>query len=394
MNKSLLWGSAFCVLLTGASCGGHDPKGKKVADPEGVHEEAEHRGTPQTEEGEHDHGDEIVFSSCQAREAGVKVAEIHPGDFNEILKVSGLIEVSQGDEVTVSATSEGLVSFASPLTEGESVRKGTTLLALSTQTLSGGDPLSKAKIAYDLAGQELERVEKLYNQHLNTSKDLLAARQSYEEAQLSYRSLAAGHLGNGRGIAAPLTGYVKSIQVREGDYVTQGQPLLTVTRNRRLTLKARVPERYFDRLSAISSANFRTSYEKKVYRLDQLRGNVLSVGKSADPDSYASIFFEFDNVGNCIPGSYVEVYLLGAPRQGVLSLPREAITEEEGLYFVYLQVDEEGYVKREVQVGADAGDRVEILSGIHSGDRVVVSGAYQLRLASATSTIPAHSHSH
>lgn len=389
----LIGGSLFCALLTAVSCGGHThAEGESC--PQDAHAEASHPDTHKTEEEGHDHEDEIVFSSCQAREAGIKVAEIRPSDFREVIKVSGIIELSQGDEVTVAATSEGIVSFATPLTEGKSIGKGVALLSLSTRNLSGGDPLSKAKIAFDLAAEELERVEKLYNQRLNTSKDLLAARQSYEEAQLNYRSLASGHLGDGRGVTAPIAGYVKSIQAREGDYVAQGQPLLTVTRNKRLTLRARVPERYFDRLSTIVSANFSTSYEKKVYQLDQLHGKVLSVGKSAGADSYSSIFFEFDNVGNFMPGSYVEVYLLGAPRREILSLPREAITEEEGLYFVYLQADEEGYVKREVQVGADDGSKVEILSGIHSGDRVVVSGAYQLKLASATSTIPAHSHSH
>lgn len=62
-----------------------------------------------------------------------------------------------------------------------------------------------------------------------------------------------------------------------------------------------------------------------------------------------------------LAGSFVEVYLLSGERQGVISLPVSAITEEQGLNFVYLQVDAEGYKKQEVKLGMSDGARVEIL---------------------------------
>ncbi len=398
MNKSIIWGSVFCALFIGFSCHSHNhgeeghEHGPECSGAKSGEET--NSGIAQADSEEHTHGDEIDFSSCQAREAGLKVAEIQPSPFQEVLKVSGMIEISQGEEVTISATSDGIVTFTAPLTEGKTLQKGATLLSLSTRNLSGGDPLLKAKVAYDLAKEDLERVEKLYDQRLNTNRDLLAARQAFEEAKLNYQSLSAGHQGEGRGITSPLAGYVKKIQVQEGEYVTQGQPLLTLSRTKRLTLKAKVPERYFGKLSTITSANFRTSYENEAYRLDKLGGKLLSAGKSADTDSYAAVYFEFDNIGNFIPGSYVEVYLLGTPRAEVLSLPREALTEEEGLYFVYLQTGAETYVKREVNPGADDGSQVEIQSGLQAGDQVVIAGAYQLKLAGATAAIPAHSHAH
>ena len=393
MNKIAI-GSMLCAFFLWSSCGGHENHAEGDDRSEKTNVEESHAGAHETEEKDHAHSDEIVLTETRAREAGVKVAELHPSVFREVIKVSGVIEASQGDEVTVAATSDGIVSFSTLLTEGKNIGKGVTLCTVSARTLAEGDPMIKAKIAYDLAAEELKRVEGLYQQHLTTSKELLAARQAYEERQLTYRALAAQHTGAGRAISAPITGYVKNLQVREGDYVTQGQPLLTVARNRRLTLKARVPERYFGALPQIKSANFKASSENGIFRLDELHGRLLSSGKSADGDSYASIYFEFDNKGNIIPGSFVEVYLLGAEQQGVLALPQGALTEEEGLYFAYIQMDKEGYVKREVQLGASDGNLTEILSGIKAGDRVVVSGAYQLKLASATSAIPAHSHSH
>ena len=55
----------------------------------------------------------------------------------------------------------------------------------------------------------------------------------------------------------------------------------------------------------------------------------------------------------------------------VLALPVTALTEEQGLYFCYLQLDEEGYKKQEVTLGASDGKEVQILTGLKAGDRVV-----------------------
>ena len=95
-----------------------------------------------------------------------------------------------------------------------------------------------------------------------------------------------------------------------------------------------------------------------------------------------------------LPGSYVEVFLLSSEMPDVLSLPVTALTEEQGLYFIYLQLDEEGYKKQEVTLGANNGKDVQILTGLKAGDRVVTKGAYQVKLASASNAIPAHSHEH
>ena len=188
---------------------------------------------------------------------------------------------------------------------------------------------------------------------------------------------------------------MKSCLVNEGDYVTVGQPLVSITQNRRLFLRAEVSEKYYGYLKSITSANFQTPYNNKVYSLDDLSGRVLSYGKASGGSSfYVPVTFEFDNRGDVIPGSYVSVYLLSSPMPDVLALPHTALTEEQGLYFIYIQLDAEGYKKQEVMLGADNGKEIQILSGLKAGDKVVTEGAYQVKLAGATNAIPAHSHEH
>ena len=86
--------------------------------------------------------------------------------------------------------------------------------------------------------------------------------------------------------------------------------------------------------------------------------------------------------------------MLGAPRPNTLAVPRKAVVEEQGLFFVFVQLDEECYRKQEGKIGAQDGLRVEVLSGLKAGDQVVVEGAFQVKLAGASSAIPAHSHNH
>ena len=348
-----------------------------------------------SEASESEHSDEIILPKAKAEAAGVKVSTIEPGTFEQVIKTSGQVLAAQGDESVAVATVAGVVSFHGKVTEGMSVGKGSTLLTISPSNIADGDPVQRARIAYEISKKEYERMKALVKNKIVSDKDFAQAEQNYENARISYEALAKGNTKGGQAISSPIGGYVKNILVKEGDYVTIGQPLVSVTQNRRLFLRAEVSEKYYPYLRTIGSANFKTPYDNKVYALKELSGRLLSFGKSAGDNSfYVPVTFEFDNKGDIIPGSFVEVYLLSTPMENVISLPRTALTEEQGLFFVYLQLDEEGYKKQEVTLGADNGQSVQILTGVKAGDPVVVNGAYQVKLASASNAIPAHSHEH
>ena len=302
---------------------------------------------------------------------------------------------AQGDESVAVATVAGVVSFRKKVTEGMQVSQGAPLVTVSSNNIAEGDPVQRARNTYEVAKKEYERMKSLVGNKIVSEKEFARAEEVYENARISYEALAKNHSASGQSIPSPISGYVKSVLVKEGDYVTVGQPLVSVTQNRRLFLRAEVSEKYYPYLRSITSANFQTPYNNKLYELDDLNGRLLSSGKaSGDNSFYVPVTFEFDNKGDMISGSYVEVYLLSSPMEQVLSLPRTALTEEQGVFFVYLQLDEEGYKKQEVTLGADNGKQVQILSGIHAGDRVVTEGAYHVRLASASNAIPGHTHEH
>ena len=384
MKNYILTGT-LCMFLLGA-CGEHAHEHGE----EGHHHEEEmHAGEKAG------HSDEIILTPEKAKAAGVEAEAVHAGTFRNVIHTSGQILAAQGEEATVVAASSGVVSFSRKVAEGMQVGKGTELLSVSAAHIQDGDPVQKAKVAYEKAKEEYERAQKLVSSQIVSQKDFSALREAYENARLTYEALKPSQSGKGVSVKSPIGGFIKTCLVKEGDYVTVGQPLMTVTQTRRLVLKAEVSERYYAQLSQVISANFQTPYNNKVYSLESLGGKLLSFGKSSgDTSYYVPVTFEFDNRGDMVPGSFVEVYLLSGERNGVLSLPVSALTEEQGVYFVYLKLDAECYKKQEVKLGASDGSRVEILSGIKDGDTVVTRGAIHVKLASASNAIPAHTHNH
>ena len=59
-----------------------------------------------------------------------------------------------------------------------------------------------------------------------------------------------------------------------------------------------------------------------------------------------------------------------------------------------MQTGGESFQKREIKIGASDGMNVQLLSGVEEGERVVTKGAYQIKLSTASGTLPAHGHEH
>ena len=372
----------LCILplISGCSHSGHN---------HGETEEMEHADE------HHSHSGEIILEPEKAQAAGVRVENVVPGDFYGVVPVSGKVLTASGDESTVASTIAGIVSFARPITEGMAVGKGTALFSISTANLQDGDIVQRSRIAYSAAKAEYERAQSLVSDKIISEKDFLSIKADYENAALAYKAVANHSGSRGVSVSSPQGGYVKECLVKEGDYVDVGQPLMTVTQNKKLYLRAEVPERDFDKLNRISSARFKTSYRDEVFDLSELNGRLLSYGKSsAETSSFIPVTFEFDNRGGVIPGSFAEIFLIVGKQSNVISVPVTALTEEQGVHFVYIQVDDECYRKQEVKVGSNDGKRYEILSGLKPGDKLVVDGAIHVKLASAGKSIPGHTHNH
>ena len=368
---------------------GHDHE----AEADGHNHEADDHGHDADDHA--GHSAEITFTEAQAKAAGLRLVTVEPGEFAEVVEVTGRLLPAQGDEATVAATMAGIVSQTTKhLTDGASVRQGQQLFVINASTMADGNPAAAAHAELEAARKALARAEQLAAEKLLPQRELDEARSRYRTAEATARSL--GNANQTRAVAAPFTGYVKEVMVRPGDYVQPGQPMATVTQSQRLQLSADLPERHFALLPQIQDATFRLSYEPEgtAHCVSEMGGKLVSKGKASSATGFSvPVTFELPNRGRLVSGSFAQVYLQGAARKGVITVPNEALTEAQGLFFVYVQIHPERYQRQEVTVGATDGRRTEIRSGLTAGQRVVAQGATQVRLAANATVIPeGHSH--
>lgn len=382
--------SLFLIALI-TSCGpsGHDHEHAHE------HEAHEHESDSDVHGDEAEHGHsagEIVLAPEKARDAGVKVEKATAGPFYEVIATAGRILNSSADEATVVATQPGIVTLTRPWAVGMNVNAGTPLFSISQSRLPEGDMAKRARIELDRAQKEFKRIEELYNEKLATSSEYNQAKAELENARLASTALSAG--GNGS-VVSPKSGFIMDIFVKSGDYVEVGTPLMSVSSSRRMRLQADLPVRNYDRINRLTSANFRLPQSESLFELSQLNGKVVSHSRATSENSaFVPVIFEFDNAPGVAAGSFAEVWLIGAPRQNVISLPKSAIVEEQGEYYVYIREDEDCYRKRRIKRGATDGARVEIISGVQAGEDVVTDGAMAVKLASMSGAIPGHTHEH
>ena len=161
-------------------------------------------GKAATSEPAGEHSDEIILPKAKADAAGVKVNAITPAPFQQVIKTSGQVLAAQGDESVAVATVAGVVSFRGKVTEGMSVGRGTPLVTISSHNIADGDPVQRARIAYEVSKKEYERMKSLVKNKIVSDKDFAQAEQNYENARISYEALAKNHSAIGQNITAPI----------------------------------------------------------------------------------------------------------------------------------------------------------------------------------------------
>jgi cobalt-zinc-cadmium efflux system membrane fusion protein len=125
-------------------------------------------------------------------------------------------------------------------------------------------------------------------------------------------------------------------------------------------------------------------------------GKLVSVGKILDPKSRTlPITFAFGNGALGLPvGQTVFLHLLMDTTAPNPVVPASALVDDAGRPIVFVQREGETFERRAVTLGPRSGDIVQITEGLKAGDRVVTKGAYLVRLASLSTSVPAHGHVH
>jgi len=224
-----------------------------------------------------------------------------------------------------------------------------------------------------------------------SERELLATKNEYENARARYEMLTDNFNVSGQVVSSPSSGYIKQLYVRNGQYVEAGQPVISVSKNSTLLLKADIQQKYASISDKIVSANIRTPDDNRTYTLEQLNGKVLAYGRNTNSDNYMiPVSLQIDNTGALIPGGFVEIFLKTETNNMALVVPNNALLEEQGNFFVFVQVTPELFEKREVKVGSTDGLNSEIIGGLNRNERIVSKGAIMVKLAQSSGVLDPH----
>jgi RND family efflux transporter MFP subunit len=322
------------------------------------------------------------------------------GEVAESFQVTGEIQPAAGRYAVVTAPIAGLVdagTVANAPAPGQAVARGTTLAVLLPTLAEGGGGSSLAQARRELreAQDEYDRAQRLYAAQATPQRRLHEAEIRLDAAREALSGLAGGGALTRSGrlaVRSPISGVIAERSIAPGSRVEAGAPLFTVVDPSVVWLKANVPADRAPLVSSTSGATFRVAGFDREYRASR----ALSIGSVVDPTSRTvPVIYAVTNADRSIKvGSTAAVSVQTNRRTSGVVMPATAILEEEGRPIAYVQVEGELFERRELVLGGVENERALVVSGVGKGERVVTGAAYQVRLASLSTSVPAHGHEH
>lgn len=400
---------------THANCSGHshahEHNHSHAGESAHVHE---HKHVATEHKHEHSHGDDVhshshvphpghgvategkvgdvAFSKEQSWKIDFATAVAGTGSYGGEIKVVARAESQPGNFTTLVATTSGKVCFAGNVVAGKSVCVDEPMFYLESGDVTDNDAAVKyaeAESNYYVAKSDFERKKHLFIDKIVSEREYQAAEALYRQSEARFQSMQRS-FGDGKvTLRSSMKGYISAIHVVNGDYVQPGTPLATIQCDGGLNIVAELPVRYAEMLQNIDNVNIELA-TGTVRSLAELDGRVLAVGSSVNSCNMIPVTLSVKNVAGVVPGSIVTLYMTSSSGKQSVVIPRTAVVEEMGNFFVFVQNSPVSFEKRSVQLGTTDGKLVKVLSGVHAGERVVTKGGIVLKLSQGAAALDPH----
>ncbi len=336
----------------------------------------------------------------QWKTPGFATAFATAGTVTGSFQATGQIVPAAGRIARVSAPIAGVVELsglAQSPAPGQRVTKGQTLAVLTPTLGEGGSALAQARAELREAEDEHERAKRLYEVEAVPQRRLHEAEIRLTAAREALTAFSGSGSARADGrvvLRAPIAGAIASRTLAPGSRVEAGTELFTVVDPAVVWLEVNVPAAEAARVGKTASAG--TRFRVPGSDLAHPVRRAISVGSIIDSVSRTvPVIYEVPNPDGTLKiGMTAQVAVgTGEPVEGIV-IPSSAVLDEDGRPIGYVQTEGERFEKRELTVGGTSGDQTLVRSGIKSGERVVTGAAYQVRLASLSTSVPEHGHEH
>jgi len=298
------------------------------------------------------------------------------------LSAIGTVAAVRG--VTVSADLAGTVDRIT-FESGQAVQAGEILAVLDTRQERA--QLAAADAQRDLAHVNFARMQGLLNEQVisRAEFDRATAEQRETEARVGEIRAAIDR----KTIRAPFSGILGLRQVNLGQYLSAGDPLVSLQSLNPIYVNFGVPQQATSQVRIGRAVRIRTddgsgaTFTGRVTAIDSLvdatTRNLQVQATLANPE------------GKLRPGMFVQAEVVLGASTPVITLPASAINYAPYGDSVFVVTDlkgENGQTYRGVRqqivkLGNARGDQIAVVSGVNPGDEVVTSGVFKLRNGAA-----------
>lgn len=314
-----------------------------------------------------------AFDNMPPPTATITAAEARQTQWTRELEAVGSFAAVQGAMLT---TELGGIVREIRFENGSRVKAGAELVLLDAE--SERARLRSLEAAERLAELELERARRLYDEK-NISEAELQRRQSEADQATAAVNEQRARIRQ-KTIRAPFDGRLGIRQVNVGQYVSAGDPVVSLQSMDPIYLNFSVPERRIGEIELGQAVHARVDARRV-----EAEGTISAIEPSV---SRATRTFDVQatvrNTGNALrPGMFARVNLpIGEP-ETILVVPQGAVSfNPYGNSVFVIGEDEDGGLRvqqRLIQTGARRGDLVEVQAGLEPGARVATSGLLKLR---------------
>lgn len=346
---------------------------------------------------------QITFTNEQYQLAGIETGKITLVNISGMVKLNGIIDVSPESKAIVSAPLGGYIRSAGYI-PGQAVSKGQVVAVLeSKEFIDLQQSYLQSKSEYAFLTQEYERQQKLRENDVNALKtfqrvtaDLESTKVQMEGlehtlllAGINPKSISADNIQRTANLYAPISGYVKTNNMKQGSFVSPNDVLLEIINTNNLYINLNAFEQNINSLNKGQNIKFCLASENQYNR----NAAIVVVGKSASDDKTIPIncvISEKDKDG-LLPGMYVKAWVETSAKEQP-TVPNEAIINRDGDDYIILETGNDttdrNFVFQKIVKGItqDGITAITVPSSVDIGKaKVVVKNAYTIFSALANS---------
>ncbi len=317
---------------------------------------------------------------CFARQlfAPPELYTVSASPVREQINLSGDVRYNKTEVSNVYAFVSGLVTSVNT-SLGAAVNRGQILATVQSREIA--DLLAEKdelEIQLDIAKEQLEMTESMFDSELATRQDLQSARSAVRlaEAELTkvQRSLTMlGATGNGatRNIIAPRNGFVVEMNIARGSELPDDfdAPVFVIGSLDKVWVIGNVYESDIARIKEGQQVYITTM----AYPDTSFKGEITRVSGMLDPVSKVmQVRIELDNPDYLLkPGMFARIRVESEQTISMPEIPSDAVLFDNNQHFVVVQRDECNFIPRIVRIHAHNNGRVYIQSGLDPGEIII-----------------------